>query len=227
MFKYSFIKVENFWSKLSETLNDAQHYHYEIENFHKTEEDSITSHLKNKNSNILELSCGTGRLLKLLNGNDFNKIYGIDISQKMIKICRKSLPSSIVLLQHDFRTRLPFESNFFDFILFVGNTLANVDRLDLVFKEVNRVLKNDGKLIIGCFNAECMTDEIVKSYYGKLPETHKLKRFDKKSKTVYIGSLFAHWVTESELKKLIEKAGFKLVSIQKKGIGLIGIAKKL
>jgi ubiquinone/menaquinone biosynthesis C-methylase UbiE len=227
MFKYPFDIVESFWSKLADTLNNAQHYSPEIESFHKSEENFIVSFLKDKNSNILELGCGTGRLLKLLKSNGFNKLYGIDISENMIKICRKSLTNSITLLQHDFRTRLPFESDFFDTVLFVGNTLANVDRPDLTFKEVERILKKDGKLVIGCFNADYMTDEIVKNYYGKLPKPFKLKRFDKKNKTVYIGSLFAHWITEKDLRKLIESSGLKVDSIQKKGIGLIAVARKL
>jgi ubiquinone/menaquinone biosynthesis C-methylase UbiE len=226
VFKYSFEVIENYWSKLAETLNEAQHYSKEIEDFHKSEEKFIKSFIKNKNSKILELGCGTGRLLKILNDNGFTKLYGIDISSKMVEICRKSLPDSIVLLQHDFRIRLPFESNFFDLILFVGNTLANVDRLDLVFKEVHRILKIDGNIIIGCLNAEHMTDKIVKNYYGKLPKPVELKKFDKKSKRVYIGNIFAHWLIENELEDLIEKSGLKLVSIQKKGIGLIAVTKK-
>jgi len=226
VFKYTFEVIENYWSKLAETLNEAQRYSKEIEDFHKIEEEFIKFFKKNKNSKILELGCGTGRILKFLNDNGFTKLYGIDISSKMIEICRKSLPNSIVLLQHDFRTRLPFESNFFDLILFVGNTLANVDRLNLVFKEVHRVLKNNGDIIVGCLNAEHMTDKIVKNYYGKLPKPVEFKKFDEKSKTVYIGKIFAHWLTENELKDLIEKSGLKLVSIQRKGIGLIAVAKK-
>jgi len=226
MFKYPFEVVEKFWSKLAETLNNAQHYSGEVEDFHKDEEEFILSFLKDKDLKILELGCGTGRLLKTLSNNGFSKIYGIDISEKMIQICRKSLSNSILLLQHDFRTRLPFESNFFDSILFIGNTLANVDRPDLVFKEARRILKINGKFIIGCFNAKYMTDKIVKNYYGKLPKPFELKKFDKRTKTVYIGSLFAHWVTEKELKNLIKKSGLKAVSIQKKGIGLIAVAKK-
>jgi ubiquinone/menaquinone biosynthesis C-methylase UbiE len=225
MFKYSFEDVEKFWNNVSETLNKAQHFYPKIKSFHEYEEKLITSLLKDKDSKILELGCGTGRILKLLKSKGFNGIYGIDASRIMIKICREN-SRSIVLLQRDFRTRLPFEENFFDFIMLVGNTLANVDSPNLVFKEVCRVLNPNGKFIIGCFNADFMTDKLVKNYYGKLPKPIELKRFDKKTKTVYIGNLFSRWVTENELKKLIEKSGLKVDSIQKKGIGLIAIAKK-
>lgn len=225
MFKYPFEVVEDFWNKMAETLNVAQHYSNEIESFHKVEEDFILSKLKDKNLKILELGCGTGRLLKVLANNGFSKLYGIDISEKMIQTCRKSLTNHIILLQHDFRTRLPFDSGSFDSVLFVGNTLANVDRLDIVLKEVHRILNKSGILIVGCFDAEHMTNEVVKNYYGKLPRPFELKKFDKKSKTVYIGNLFAHWITEKELKKLIKDSGLKVDSIQHKGIGLTAIAR--
>ena len=231
MFKYSFEVLEKTWDLFSSYWDDLLVIspNKKIGNFHESEEKFIINFIKKHNINpkILELGCGTGRCLKVLENNDFNNLVGIDISSKMI-IKAKNKLSNTFLLQHDFRERLPFQNNYFDFVLITGNTLTSGGLIEsnIVLKQAFRVLKKDGFLIVGSFNAEFMKEDIV-NYYKKFPKELRFKKFDNKNKTVYIGALFSHWVTESELKNLIEKAGFKLVSIQKKGIGLIAIAKKL
>ena len=226
-FKYPFELLEKCWDRVAEIWDSIWHSNVKIENFHKDEEKFIISYIKKKNSKILELGCGTGRVLRTLYENDFTKLYGIDVSSRMIGKCRQILPNSVVLLQHDFRTRLPFESNFFDFILITGNTLTSsgVDYPDLVLKEVRRVLKNNGTLICGEYNAKFM-EQFIEKYYKRFPKGFEFKRFDRKTKTVYIGDVFSHWVTERELKNLIENSGLKMISIHKNGIGLIAVAKE-
>jgi ubiquinone/menaquinone biosynthesis C-methylase UbiE len=232
MFKYSFETLESVWNNFSDTWNKVITLSEvdEIKKFFNEEEELIVDFAKKYNSPlILELGCGSGRCLKVLQNNGFKKLFGIDISSKMLKKAKNSLSNSAILLQHDFRERLPFENNYFDIIIITGNTLTSggVVESNIVLKQAFRILKKDGFLIIGSYDAEFMTEDLIKRYYGVFPKEFQIKRFDKKKKTVYFGILFSHWVTESEIKKLIEKAGFKLVSIQKKGIGLIAIAKKL
>jgi ubiquinone/menaquinone biosynthesis C-methylase UbiE len=232
MFKYSFEILEKAWNEMSDfwdelpTISPGR----KIERFHKAEErfivNFIKKHIKNKRPFILDLGCGTGRCLKILYKNGFKNLYGIDISSKMLKKCRSSLPTSF-LLHHDFRERLPFEDDFFDVILIMGNTLTSggLVESDLVLKQAYRVLKGSGFLIVGEYNAKFMTEDFVRKYYAKFPL--EFEKFDKKHKTVYFSPpMFSHWVTERELKNLIEKARFRVISIKRKGIGLIVIAKK-
>lgn len=234
MFKYDFETLEREWNKFSDiwykTLNLSENN--SIEKFLNEEEKVIVNFVKKhgKNPLILDLGCGNGRCLKVLQDDGFNRLFGIDISSKMLKRAKNNLLNSVVLLHHDFRERLPFENNYFDITLITGNTITSggLVESDAVLKQAYRVLKKDGFLIVGSFNAEFMTEDIVKKYYGNFSKEFKIKKFDKKNKTIYfgLGILFSHWVTEKELKKLIESTGFKLVSIQKKGIGLIAVAKK-
>ena len=145
----------------------------------------------------------------------------------MLNRCKKSMADSIVLLQYDFRNRLPFQSEQFDFVLSTANSvISGIEKPEKILKEVKRVLKNEGRLVIDTYNAENLTEDIIEKYYKKLPKKIRFKKFDKKKKIIYLNGLYSRWLTENELKNLIEKAGFKLVSIQKKGIGLIAIAKK-
>ncbi len=233
MFKYSFEALEKVWDIMSEFWDElpSTSPNKKIEKFHEVEEKIIVNFIKKHSDNplILDLGCGTGRYLKRLYKDGFRKLYGIDISTKMLKKCKSSLPNSTVLLHHDFRERLPFESNLFDLVLFTGNTLTSggLVESDVALKQTHRVLKKNGFLIVGNYNAKFMTENFVRDYYSKFPKKLKFERFDKSNKTIYFGKiLHSHWLTESELKKLIENVGFKIVSIQKRGIGLIAVAKK-
>ncbi len=230
MFKYSFKILEKVWDLISEIWDElpVTSPGKKIEKFHKSEEKFILNFIKkhNKNPLVLDLGCGTGRVLSILHKNNFNKLCGIDISSKMINKSKNKLPNA-VLLQHDFRERLPFTSNLFEFILITGNTLTSgVEIPEVVLKNTYRVLKKNGFLIIACYNAEFMTKKFVRAYYEKLPSFLKYKKFDEKTKTVYFSNIFSHWVTKEELKKLLKDSGFRDVKIRKRGIGLIGISKK-
>jgi len=227
MTTYSFNHLIKYWDNFSNLWGTFPFSYNKMKKFHKYEEKLILSKIKNKKSVILDLGCGIGRMLILLKKRGFKKLYGIDISSKMLNRCKKSMADSIVLLQYDFRNRLPFQSEQFDFVLSTANSvISGIEKPEKILKEVKRVLKNEGRLVIDTYNAENLTEDIIEKYYKKLPKKIGFKKFDKKKKIIYFNGLYSRWLTENELKNLIEKAGFKLVSIQKKGIGLIAIAKK-
>ncbi|MBN1865341.1 MAG: class I SAM-dependent methyltransferase [Victivallales bacterium] len=66
--------------------------------------------------NILEIGCGTGRNLKLL-GKHFPeaRLTGVDISEDMLKVARKSLPGEVSLLKMCYSA--PLEPGGFDLVL--------------------------------------------------------------------------------------------------------------
>lgn len=221
-------RLEKFWDKISEIWEKLPETLSQVKDFHNSEEDFIVSLVKgHKSPVILDLGCGSGRILKEMSKLGVNKLYGIDISSKMIERCRSTLPEWVVLLQHDFRKRLPFTDNFFDFVLITGNSLSSsITESDTVLRNVCRVLKEDGTLVIGLYNSEFMTEEFVKGYYGNFPKSIVLKCFDKENHTVFIGDIYSHWLDEEELKALFEGLDFE-VGIEKKGIGFIVCVKKL
>lgn len=227
MLKYSSEFLENFWDSVSNVMNSIWKSDNNITNFQSIEESTILNLIKDRSFRVVDLGCGFGRILKVLKNAGFEKLYGLDISRRVLKNCRGKL-TNCILLNCDIRKRLPFEDNFFDFTIIAGNTLTSsgLENPEKILKEVFRILRKGGKTIIGEYNAEFL-EEFVDKYYKKFPKEFKFKRFDKKTNTVYVGKVFSHWTTENELKNLIEKAGFKLVSIQKKGVGLIAIGKKV
>jgi ubiquinone/menaquinone biosynthesis C-methylase UbiE len=104
-------------------------------------------YLKSKNKKILEVGCSTGNLARQIIDMDSNSYYGVDISKEYINIATKSTPNGKFLLM-DAR-KLDFHNEFFDIVM-LSSVLHHMD--DEVgkncFKEVHRVLKKDGVVII-------------------------------------------------------------------------------
>lgn len=102
---------------------------------------------------VLEIGFGTGRGLKRiaeLVGED-GRVFGIDISQKMLNIARKRLKDSKLLNRVELfwgdAMEMPFKSDKFDKV-FMSFTLELFDDTEIpaLLNEVKRVLKSDGKV---------------------------------------------------------------------------------
>ncbi len=101
--------------------------------------------------NILDVATGTADLAIALTRVHPEKITGIDISAGMLsvgdkKISEKGLTSIISLQQAD-SENLPFEDNSFD-IVTVAFGVRNFENLEKGLREIYRVLKKDGKLLV-------------------------------------------------------------------------------
>jgi ubiquinone/menaquinone biosynthesis C-methylase UbiE len=98
--------------------------------------------------NILDAGCGNGNLLHHLSLHDFAKGFGVDKSSKFIDVAQKSVQDGrIQFIQADLQEQLPFEDEFFDvaYSIFVLDALPE---LNFHFKELSRVLRSGGQLLI-------------------------------------------------------------------------------
>ncbi len=88
---------------------------------------------------VLDIGCGNGRLLKLLESSGFD-VYGIDRSHEMIKRSHK------LGVKSDAKELLDLQKNSFDCALAVGDVLNYLrdDELDKFFAQTKRVLKDRG-----------------------------------------------------------------------------------
>jgi ubiquinone/menaquinone biosynthesis C-methylase UbiE len=92
---------------------------------------------------VLDIGCGTGEQLKLL-----NKAVGLDISIEMAKIAKHKTNKPVVVANVEF---LPFKNKSFDkAVSFFG--ALNHCNLKRALREVNRVLKDDGVFIFTIAN---------------------------------------------------------------------------
>jgi ubiquinone/menaquinone biosynthesis C-methylase UbiE len=104
-------------------------------------------YLNSKNKRILEIGCSTGNVAREIIDMDNNSYYGVDISKEYIDIASKSSTKGN-FFQMDAR-KLDFDNEFFDIVM-LSSVLHHVDNNvgKNCFKEIHRVLKNDGVVII-------------------------------------------------------------------------------
>ncbi len=98
---------------------------------------------------LLDVGCGTGSLLKELSGfGEELNLYGIDVSPEMIRAARVKLKDEKhVELCEGSAADLPFESNYFDYIVCM-NSLHHHPDPNQSLTEMTRVLKPGGVMIL-------------------------------------------------------------------------------
>jgi len=92
---------------------------------------------------FLELGCGEGWLTSRYENKC--KTFGIDISDKFCKLTKKNAPNSFIM-RGDIE-QLPIADEFIDTCAIIYTFVSIPDKLKAL-KEINRVLKKDGSLII-------------------------------------------------------------------------------
>ncbi len=98
---------------------------------------------------ILDVGCGEGRLANLL-AERGAQVIGVDPSESMIAAARHNATArgTAATFQCGKAENLPFDAAQFDLV--VANTiLCFVDDASQVFSEIARVLRPDGRLVIG------------------------------------------------------------------------------
>lgn len=99
-------------------------------------------------SNVLELGAGTGKNTKWLLENSA-EITAADFSEDMLARAKEILSGdNINFKQTDLRDSWPFASSSFD-IITCSLILEHIEKLDHIFKEASRVLRDQGLFYIG------------------------------------------------------------------------------
>ncbi|MBD3203425.1 methyltransferase domain-containing protein [Candidatus Woesearchaeota archaeon] len=146
----------------------------------------------NEKDIVLDYGCGTGRnidrILKFT-----KKVHGIDISENMLSIARKKF-SNVDLKSPKNKNKIPFDNTFFTKIL-CSFVISHIKNIDILFKEFNRVLVDEGKLVISTIHPEANF-----SKYRLKPGD----RFELMSYDINIQHTFA------ELKKSLINLGFEV-----------------
>lgn len=178
-----------------------------------------------KTSRILDVGVGTGFSATCIFNKHKSKMFGVDISEEMLKKCKKNIQdlNTEFILKKENAINLSFEDNYFDYAIssFTLHHLEDDKKL-VALKEIFRVLKKDGKVILG---------EVLVDVEGDLNDPkrleHILKRWSYASMNAlkYVGPFAAAIEIEAMLKvykkerelcisaekwfELMKKAGFQ------------------
>ena len=108
--------------------------------------DVLETVLELQPENVLDVACGTGDQLRLLTENSINAV-GVDMSEAMLKICRKANPVSDCLLQD--ATNMAFQNERFALAM-ISFALHETGWKTAagILEEIHRVLKPSGQLLV-------------------------------------------------------------------------------
>jgi len=181
-----------------------------------------------KNSRILDLCCGHGRHSILL-AKQYS-ITGLDINKEALGIFKKNIKNKkfkINLIESDMR-EIPFKEKF-DAVLNMYTSFGyfEKDKDNLkVLKSINKSLKLNGKLILDLRNKRPYHKKVLPKYWMKLKNNYILmendyndKKNQEEVKLIIIDNkgrilktnFFVKSYTVSEIKKLLNKAGFSII----------------
>jgi 2-polyprenyl-6-hydroxyphenyl methylase/3-demethylubiquinone-9 3-methyltransferase len=138
----------------------------EIKDWFSKEIEYLEKNIK-PNSKILDIGCGFGRHIKIL-APFAEEIIGIDNNSDMVQKSKQNLSKikNIKLFLQDAK-KLDFGDNSFDYVICMTNTFGDFPDVKIdVLKEMKRVCKSNGKIIISVYSEKSL--EIRKNDYEKV-----------------------------------------------------------
>ncbi|MEI2577359.1 class I SAM-dependent methyltransferase [Scytonema sp. PRP1] len=153
---------------------------------------------------VLDVACGTGEFERLLLAEySSQQIVGVDISEKMLAIAKlKCSAYPQVSFQTASASALPFDNDSFDVIV-SANSFHYFDDPLAALKEMRRVLKPDGKVIILDWCRDYLTCKICDII---------LKIFDLAHKQCY---------TQDEFHRFLEDTNFAVCRATRIRFGIV------
>ncbi|OUM68632.1 hypothetical protein PIROE2DRAFT_3623 [Piromyces sp. E2] len=147
-------------------------------------------------NDFLDIGCGTGNTIEMLLKDFPNANYtGIDLAEKMIEVAKKKVQHDNVEFIVGDAENLPFEDNKYDVII-CKESVHHYPNPEAFFKECNRVLRPNGRLII----VDMKVNAAFRAFWNKVLFPYLIKMGD------------CHVFNEDEIKKLYADYGFGDVS---------------
>ena len=216
-------QIEKMFDKIS---NDYDLLNWIITfNNHNRWKNNILSIAKKLNpTKALDIATGTADIAIKLGSIPNCQVVGVDISEQMLNIGRKKIRKKnlqkSVSLQNGDAENLNYNDNFFDLIT-IGFGVRNFQDLEKGLGESFRVLKPNGALII--LETSVPENKIIRILYSFFTRTYipLMASIFSKDKLAYKYLLNSAELFPSgeKFKKILEKVGFKNISIRPKLLG--------
>lgn len=180
----------------------------------KKRERRLTMFGLKKNSCILELGCGDGLNLKVLQGLGCKNIFGLDNSEELLK---RILGIPVILSD---ASNIGLRSDCFD-VVFIDSLLHHLYNIRDCLKEVRRILKPSGSLCFMEPRASLSRKILDMATFSPLSNLSSfLKDRNIPLKEEY--DVYTHWLkNEHRLFGYLEEYGFRVIFWKKTLIGML------
>ncbi|MCB9898446.1 MAG: methyltransferase domain-containing protein [Planctomycetes bacterium] len=151
----------------------------------------------------VDLGCGTGILLDRLAGR-FARVVGLDSSQEMLDgyVAGPTARGAVILLRGDM-TQLPLRDASCDVVL-CRSALHHMDDEVAVLREMRRVLKPGGSLVLGEPANDNVLTRLARAWVRRRPSFGRIHTIDRA-------------YTRAQLRELLARAGLSVVREERFG----------
>lgn len=150
---------------------------------------------------VLDLATGGGDFLRYIAGfRNVEKVIAIDQVDRMKDLVEKNKCNLNVEFRQMDACQLDFEDCSFDTVC-LSNSLHHLENHELVFSQINRVLKSEGCVIIN----EMVSDDLTQAQ-----ESHKLIHHFAADLDQLEGVPHRYTYSRSEINEILEKSPFKV-----------------
>ena len=176
--------------------------------------DSETQRLRDSETQVLDVACGTADSTIALAKAGVPRVIGVDISEEMLKVGEKKIDklnlNSVISLKVEDCENLSFNDNTFD-AAFIAFGIRNFEDKKKGLKELHRVLKPNGLLLI--LELSVPQNKILLSLYKLyflhiLPFIGKKISGDNKAYT-YLPQSVMNFPKPKDFLQTMEECGFK------------------
>lgn len=159
---------------------------------------------------ILDVGCGWGRLYQVFEGIKID-YTGLDQSVEMLNIARKKFPLGRFVIGE--MRNLPFKDQEFSKVFCIQTFHHLLDKKSMItaLKEMKRVLKDDGRLIVTNWNfmGDWKKGKIKEGGYVDIGDNNLLVPWKNNDGKV-LGERYYHSFSENELRELFTLCGLQL-----------------
>lgn len=120
-----------------------------------------------KKGKVLDLGCGDGAVAHFLQEELGMEVIAADISEQALKVAQKR---GLKVKKIDVEQKLPFKDKYFDAV-FWGDNVEHLFDPESTLKEIHRVLKKNGRIILSCPNMGYWRYRLHYFVKGRLPDT--------------------------------------------------------
>ncbi|MBQ2852286.1 MAG: bifunctional demethylmenaquinone methyltransferase/2-methoxy-6-polyprenyl-1,4-benzoquinol methylase UbiE [Bacteroidales bacterium] len=187
--------------------------------------DSETQRLRDSETQVLDVACGTADSTIALAKAGVPRVIGVDISEEMLKVGEKKIDklnlNSVISLKVEDCENLSFNDNTFD-AAFIAFGIRNFEDKKKGLKELHRVLKPNGLLLV--LELSVPQNKILLSLYKLyflhiLPFIGKKISGDNKAYT-YLPQSVMNFPKPKDFLQTMEECGFKDVRQKALTLGL-------